>query len=87
MPLSSLFREHPESVGETYLEHMRVALGFSFVMTRAAACCLVHAFLPFLFQRTGSSAVEQLYRTMLQKRRLHPIQKRQVASRERNLFA
>ncbi len=68
MPLARLFRDHPESVGETYVEHMRAALGFSLTMTRAAACCVVHAFLPFMFMKTGSSAVERLSRAMTRAR-------------------
>lgn len=62
------FRDHPASVDETYFEHMRAALGFTFTMIRAAACCTIHAFLPFLFQKTGSTAVDELYRRMVTQR-------------------
>ncbi len=78
MPLSRLFRDHPESVGETYVEHMRAALGFSLTMTRAAACCVVHAFLPFLFTKTGSSAVEHLSRAMIRARQSYSTKQRHV---------
>lgn len=76
MALSTAFTEHPKSVGETYLEHMRSALSFSFTMTRAAICCLVHGFLPFLFKKAGSNAVRRLYTSMVRNRssqsRRHP---------------
>lgn len=62
------FRDHPASVGETYFEHMRAALGFTFTMIRAASGCAIHAFLPFLFQKTGSTAVDDLYRRMVTQR-------------------
>ena len=65
MPFTKLFRDHPESVGETYLEHMRAALWFSTTMARAALCCFFHAFLPFLFTKTGSSSIERLYQEMV----------------------
>ncbi len=65
MSLTRLFKEHPASVGETYLEHMRAALWFSTTMARAAACCFVHAFLPFLFSRSGSGAIERLHEAMI----------------------
>ena len=68
MPFSRLFNDRPESVGETYLEHMRAALWFSSTMARAAVCCFVHAFLPFLFTKTGSSAIERLFEAMVQAR-------------------
>ena len=66
-PQSSLIRvftEHPESVGETYTQHLFAALSFSLTMARAAVCCAVHAFLPFLFTTTGSRAVEELVHRM-----------------------
>ena len=62
------FTEHPASVGETYAGHLRSALGFSASMCRAALCCSIHAFLPFLFQRTGSRAIEDLHRRMVLQR-------------------
>ncbi len=78
MPLSRLFRDHPESVGETYVEHMRAALWFSFTMTRAAVCCFVHAFFPFLFTKTGSSAIERLFDAMVRARDSYSKRKRQA---------
>ncbi len=66
--ISRAFTDHPASVGETYGEHLRSALGFSASMCRAALCCGVHAFLPFLFQRTGSRAIADLHTRMVQQR-------------------
>lgn len=65
MPFSRLFKEHPASVGESYFEHMRAALWFSTTMAKAAMCCFLHAFLPFLFTKTGSGAIERLYEAMV----------------------
>jgi len=59
------FTQHPASVGETYLEHMGMALSFSGALALAAAACLLHALFPFAFERTGSRAVEALYRRMV----------------------
>ncbi|HLY53611.1 MAG TPA: DUF6356 family protein [Steroidobacteraceae bacterium] len=60
MDLMRAFTEHPASVGETYSEHMGRAAGFGFRMIGAGVACLVHALLPFLFARTGSSAIAEL---------------------------
>ena len=68
MPVSRLFKEHPASVGESYFEHMRAALYFSVNMAGAAICCFVHAFLPFLFTKTGSSKIEHLFQVMVRAR-------------------
>lgn len=51
------FTEHPASVGETYFGHMFSALGFCGKLTLALMACLTHAFLPFLFEKTGSQMV------------------------------
>ena len=59
------FTEHPASVGETYLQHMGMALSFAAVLFLAAAACLLHALFPFACERTGSRAVEALYRRMV----------------------
>lgn len=68
MRIFRAFTDHPATVGETYLEHMRCALGFSFTMIRSAVCCAIHAFLPFLFTKTGSSAIDDLHQRMVRQR-------------------
>lgn len=66
--LKRLFTEHPASVDETYLEHVGVALGFGFKMLIGTLVCLVHAFLPFLFIKTGSEVITQLHDQMVANR-------------------
>ena len=61
MPFAELFTRHPASVDETYLEHLFFALGFAGCLFAAAAAALVHAILPFLFEKTASKIVERLY--------------------------
>jgi len=69
--LRSLFTEHPASVDETYSEHMGVAFGFFLRMFLACLACLVHAFLPFLFVKSGSNAIAELNERMVTHRRRH----------------
>ena len=69
--LKQLFTEHPASVDETYFEHVGVALHFSINMFFGALVCLVHAFLPFLFVKTGSTIVSALYERMVANRNTH----------------
>jgi hypothetical protein len=66
--IRSLFVSHPATVGETYLEHMRMAAGFASQMLIGAAACLVHAVFPFLFVSTASGRVSRLYARMLEHR-------------------
>jgi len=62
------FTEHPASVGETYTEHLVSAMGFAGALLRAACCCAVHALLPFLFEKTGSSLITELHDRMVTNR-------------------
>lgn len=63
-----LFCGHPESVGETYLEHMGAAGGFGSRMILAGFACLLHGVFPFLFVRTGSNAISHLHNVMVTNR-------------------
>lgn len=71
MSLKRLFTEHPRSVGETYFQHMGVALSFAFPLLRAGLAALVHAFLPFLCVTTASATVRRLHARMVS-RAPHP---------------
>lgn len=53
--MRNIFTDHPHSIGETYFEHMRFALKFGGKMTLGGLACIVHAFLPFAFKKTGSN--------------------------------
>ena len=59
------FREHPASVGETYVEHFGVATSFGVTLVKAGLACLVHAIFPFLFTTTGRRTIEDLHRRMV----------------------
>jgi hypothetical protein len=60
-----LFLEHPRSIGESYLEHQRCALGFGFSLLVAGLACMVHGLVPGLFVRTGSDAITRLHDLMI----------------------
>lgn len=62
------FTEHPTSVGETYVEHLRASSSFGISMLVGGAACLVHGLLPFLFTRTGSKTVVRLHDRMVTNR-------------------
>ncbi|MGK6320129.1 DUF6356 family protein [Sphingomonas sp. DT-204] len=64
-PLHRWFVEHPQSVGESYIEHFGVASRFGLTMVAGGLACFVHALVPALCTRTGSSAVKRLYSEMV----------------------
>ena len=63
--INRLFTSHPESVGETYLEHMSSASTFGLHLMLAGLACTVHAILPFLFKTTARSAITDLHEKMV----------------------
>jgi len=46
--LLKLFTTHPHSVGETYLQHMRMAIGLALKCQMAVVAQFVHAIFPFI---------------------------------------
>lgn len=74
------FTEHPASVGETYFGHMFSALSFCGKMTLALMACLVHAFLPFLFEKTGSRMITELMDGMVHHRDKRDQQAKELAA-------
>ncbi len=62
--LSQLFTDHPSSVDESYLQHMRFAGGFSGRLFLAGCAALVHALLPFLFEKTASGMIDAMHHRM-----------------------
>jgi hypothetical protein len=62
--LRSAFTTHPDAVGESYGETFGVAMRYSLRLFGAAFAALVHAFLPFLFERTASTAIKAMHAEM-----------------------
>jgi hypothetical protein len=67
-PILDKFQQHPSDVGETYWEHFLHAFGFSLRLFVAAGACFVHAIVPFLFTKTGSTMINNLHSKMVQNR-------------------
>ena len=66
------FTDHPESVGETYFEHMHTASWFALTMFAGALACLIHAILPFACQTSGSRRIKLLHERMITHRHRTP---------------
>ena len=57
----TLFTAHPASVDESFGEHFLFALKFAGLLFAAAGAALIHAILPFMFEKTASKIVAKLY--------------------------
>ena len=69
MSLHHLFTEHPDSIGESYVQHLLAATAFGLRMVLGGLACLVHAVLPFLFKETGSDCIADLHQRMSSRQR------------------
>jgi hypothetical protein len=68
------FTDHPDSVGETYFEHMGSASWFAMTMLVGAVACLLHAIFPFACQKAGSQRIKLLHERMVTNRHRAPTQ-------------
>jgi hypothetical protein len=71
MKIIKKFLEHPRSIGETYSQHLRYAFKTAVKLNFAGGVLAIHAFFPFLFERTASDAVLELAREIEQRGKKH----------------
>lgn len=62
--IARLFTAHPQSVDETYFEHLVFAGKFSAKLFAAGFCALIHAILPFTFEKTASRMINEMHHRM-----------------------
>jgi hypothetical protein len=69
---NNLFLKHPRAVGESFFEHFATAFEFGVTMIVAGLACVIHAFVPRLFEHTASNTVNTLHARMVARRQAHP---------------
>lgn len=62
--LHKVFIKHPETVDETYFEHMRFAAGFAFWLAVAAGAALIHAVIPAMCETSASRIIRRMHAKM-----------------------
>lgn len=58
------FLDHPDSIGESYASHQRIALAYGASLFVASLACFIHALVPCLFERTASRTITRLHASM-----------------------
>lgn len=58
--MSNIFTKHPHSIGESYFQHFKFAFSFGVRLLLGGLACIMHAFFPFIFQKTGSNVLLKL---------------------------
>ncbi|WP_342078023.1 DUF6356 family protein [Yoonia sp. SS1-5] len=66
-PLIAIFCDHPATVNESYLGHMRFALSFAFWLGMATVAALIHALVPALCETTASRILKRLHAKIAQR--------------------
>jgi hypothetical protein len=64
-----LFTAHPESVNESYWQHLANAAGFGLRMIGGGFVCLVHAIIPGVCCTRASEMIGELHDRMVTNRR------------------
>ena len=59
---------HPKSVGESYAEHLKIALSFSGEFAKISLTLLVHAILPQFFLQHATIKLRRLHQLVLSRR-------------------
>ena len=55
------FKEHLNSVNESYFEHMSIATNVGFKMLSGGLMALLHGIVPGIFQTDASNKIKELY--------------------------
>ncbi len=66
------FTAHPHALDETYITHLGHALSYSGRLLAASFCALVHAVLPFLFEKTASNMIKEMHADMMARGAVQP---------------
>lgn len=66
----SIFNDHPNRFGQTYIEHMFDSLKYSFISLFCSIVFFLHAIFPFMFQFTGSDWIIYLGQMFIKKRKM-----------------
>jgi hypothetical protein len=79
--MSNPFTRHPHAVGESYLDHSRVAFSYALRLFGAAFAALIHAILPFMFEKTASNAIKGMYADMMRRGANTPVEAHTLGAR------
>ena len=58
--MKNIFKDHPNSVGETYFQHLLKAMSFVIKLKLIAARAFIHAIFPWCFEHSISDQIKKL---------------------------
>jgi len=70
MNIFSKSKKHCNKAGETYFQHMFVAISISFNLLKACLMAFIHSIIPALFEKGASNKIIDMYNYLQNKKRL-----------------
>ena len=58
--MANIFTKHPKEVGETYFQHLWIALKYSFKLLLLFIITFIHSIFPFIFKTTTSAKIIEM---------------------------
>lgn len=58
--MANIFTKHPKEVGETYFQHLWIALKYSFKLLLLFVITFIHSIFPFIFKTTTSAKIIEM---------------------------
>ena len=58
--MRNIFKDHPNSVGETYFQHFLKSCSFGIKLILIAIRAFVHAIFPWCFEHSASDSISKL---------------------------
>jgi len=55
--MANIFTKHPKETGDSYLQHLLMALKYSFTLFLLFLTTFIHSIFPFIFKNTTSSKI------------------------------
>ena len=66
--MKNIFKKHPNSIGETYLQHFFKAFVFGCKLFLLAIKAFIHAIFPFFFEHSVSERISKLNDVLQQRK-------------------
>ena len=58
--MANVYTKHPKEVGETYFQHLWIALKYSFKLLLLFVITFIHSIFPFIFKTTVSAKIIEM---------------------------
>jgi len=69
--MANIFTKHPKEVNESYLQHLWVALKYSFTLFLLFLIAFIHSIFPFIFKNTTIKKIINMAEDLKDRKKLN----------------